>query len=845
MRNRLIPDRHFRSQCPVSCTPCGFWIQAALLLLCSPVVLHAANPALNLRIVAEDTPATGTVQVKIYAAQPAQIGAGALTMDFDPAIFGAISNVAVFSSAGDAQGYAHVSGQHIDAHFTAPSGGIGQLPGMPICQISIPVLPGVRAGATSAITLDPTGTPANTFQQSGPSWADLSGNLYTVTVSPTTFHVGGTMSVQTVTPGGGVQPQGTVIRILGTGFDTSTSVTIDNVAVASTQLVSPQEIDVMPAGTIEMTGRRVHVGNIDYFASLPSTQPGAGGLHVLVPLQTYSLAQFGYPTNYKIHITLALQNPTLSPVIVTFFDYLNAAPLIETITIPPGGAQVLDTLSIRPGGNTGGNFFMSASAPIRIEQYVDAFSFVPPDNESVFPPIPLDPATANYIASPGPLFWNWQQGTPAPQPQTIQVTPGPTFTVSVSPAAQKWLTVAPLQGSTPVALTFTPNVASLAAGSYTGTVTVTSPLPAGTTGIPAPQFTALVALNVLTANQIYVANPAGSTSYPAGPNGVQLGSAHLAGSAFVNVASTGGAVPFTASVTTQSGGNWLVVTPTSGATPATITVAENAGAPMGGPWLGQLTIKSATNTLTVPIQLNGPGDPSATPPPILAALTNAGSFQPFALAPGEIVSLFGTNLGAAPATFTLDPQGHLPTALNGTQVLIAGQPAPLLYTSAGQINAIVPYEVPAGAATVQVVSSTATSATWQMPVAPSAPGLFTLDGGLGPAAVVNQDGSINGPSNPAPIGTVIQLYATGGGQTDPASATGSVSPSAAPTVLPVTVTIGGLDAPVQYHGAAPTEVAGLIQINAVIPTGAPADAVPVIITVAGRPSPPAVSLAVR
>src|SRR5665811_1312735 len=121
------------------------------------------------------------------------------------------------------------------------------------------------------------------------------------------------------------------------------------------------------------------------------------------------------------------------------------------------------------------------------------------------------------------------------------------------------------------------------------------------------------------------------------------------------------------------------------------------------------------------------------------------------LAPGELISIFGIGIGAAPTGFTLDAKGNLPPTIGGTQVLINGKPAPLLYVSASQINAIVPYEVGAsGTATIQVVSNGLQSASWGIPLAPSAPALFAIDSnGVGQAAVLNQDNSVNTASNPA------------------------------------------------------------------------------------------------
>jgi uncharacterized protein (TIGR03437 family) len=118
-------------------------------------------------------------------------------------------------------------------------------------------------------------------------------------------------------------------------------------------------------------------------------------------------------------------------------------------------------------------------------------------------------------------------------------------------------------------------------------------------------------------------------------------------------------------------------------------------------------------------------------------------------------------------------------------------------------------------------------------VVPSAPGIFTDDSsGSGQAAILNQDYSLNSATNPAPQGSYISVYATGGGQTNPPDSTGATAQGAAGITLPVTATIGGQNAPVLYAGHAPEEVAGVMQVNLQVPTGITGDQ-PVIITIGG------------
>jgi uncharacterized protein (TIGR03437 family) len=164
------------------------------------------------------------------------------------------------------------------------------------------------------------------------------------------------------------------------------------------------------------------------------------------------------------------------------------------------------------------------------------------------------------------------------------------------------------------------------------------------------------------------------------------------------------------------------------------------------------------------------------------------------------------------------------------------------------VAAIVPYGITGTTAQVTVTYQGQTSATASVSVASSAPGIFSLDStGQGQAAAINQDGvTVNGAATPAKIGDIISLYATGEGQTTPAGVDGKPAslPYAQPN-LPVTVTVGGQNAPVRYAGGAPGLVAGLMQVNVQIPAGIQAgNAVPVVLRVGDAFSQSGVTIAV-
>jgi len=207
---------------------------------------------------------------------------------------------------------------------------------------------------------------------------------------------------------------------------------------------------------------------------------------------------------------------------------------------------------------------------------------------------------------------------------------------------------------------------------------------------------------------------------------------------------------------------------------------------------------------------------------IVSAASGVGA----AISPGEIVSLFGSNFGpSAPAVAQPDANGYYGTTLAGTTVSIGGYNAPILYTSTSQINAIVPYEVAVSTPATVTVNYQGQSvlSSDSIPVASSALSLFTLySTGVGQAAAVNQDGTINTPSSPAHQGDIISLYLTGEGQTIPAGVDGKPASltdlGLIPTpVMQLTAQLSNQPALITYQGGAPGIVAGLMQVNVQIP----------------------------
>jgi uncharacterized protein (TIGR03437 family) len=232
-----------------------------------------------------------------------------------------------------------------------------------------------------------------------------------------------------------------------------------------------------------------------------------------------------------------------------------------------------------------------------------------------------------------------------------------------------------------------------------------------------------------------------------------------------------------------------------------------------------------------------------------SSVVNAASFLSGPLAPGEIVTVFGTGFGPGRLTPLRLAAGLVNTTLGGTSVLFDGVPAPLIYTVENQLSAVVPYSVAGKSSTkVQVEYRGTRSAAVTLQLAPASPAIFTLDSsGRGAGAILNQDSSVNSPANPAQVGSVVSIFATGEGQTSPAGVDGKPGSGQAPhSILPVSVTIGGQTVTPAYAGGVSGSVAGLMQVNVQIPSGIQTgSAVPVLLKVGNGSSQAGVTIAVR
>ena len=175
------------------------------------------------------------------------------------------------------------------------------------------------------------------------------------------------------------------------------------------------------------------------------------------------------------------------------------------------------------------------------------------------------------------------------------------------------------------------------------------------------------------------------------------------------------------------------------------------------------TVHAAGTTGLVSAFPEGSAPGQAATPHLYGTSNSAGGSLGGRIAPGELISIYGLNFGPPqPAWASVDESGFLPTTLGGVSLTMDGKLLPLLYVSGTQVNAIAPVELTPGAiSNLQLTFNGSAELSFRTAVVAAMPQVFRNPDGS--AAAINQDGTINSPTNPAPIGSIVSIWATGTG----------------------------------------------------------------------------------
>jgi uncharacterized protein (TIGR03437 family) len=251
-----------------------------------------------------------------------------------------------------------------------------------------------------------------------------------------------------------------------------------------------------------------------------------------------------------------------------------------------------------------------------------------------------------------------------------------------------------------------------------------------------------------------------------------------------------------------------------------------------------IIIPSTAGLLIFHTPLAGPA-PATT----ASAVVNTASQQAGAIAPGEILTIHGTNLGPSIAQTAVSSAGVLPSSLSRVEVRFGQLTGTPLLASEGQINVVAPFGFQPGATVdLQVLYYGIPSAKIPLPVVAAAPALFTRDGtGSGPVTVTNQDGTVNTPSPP---GSVVTLRGTGGGAFAGA-VDGGIARRRVNLSGTVRVSVAGRDAQLLYAGTVPGLVSGIFELDVRLPSDAPSGQAAITVNIEGNDSPNGVTLEIR
>ena len=230
------------------------------------------------------------------------------------------------------------------------------------------------------------------------------------------------------------------------------------------------------------------------------------------------------------------------------------------------------------------------------------------------------------------------------------------------------------------------------------------------------------------------------------------------------------------------------------------------------------------NSVLSQIRFGGAGwaAPACLSPTVLNVATFYGDDK--GVAPGEFISLTGFGIGPDPGVaYQPDAQGMVPRQLAGVQVLFDGEPAPVIYAQSRQVNAQAPFELSGKTdTTISLVYNGVTVGSTTVKANAGRPGIFRKQPGAASQAVArNQEGTVNGTSNPAARGSIVTLWGTGFPPIDADCPTGGLNPPArVPLAAGWQVALSDISE-VVYAGSAPGQLCGIVQIDLVVAGSVP------------------------
>jgi uncharacterized protein (TIGR03437 family) len=627
---------------------------------------------------------------------------------------------------------------------------------------------------------------------------------------------------QTFTISNGAQP----------GTNLSPSVSAISTPVGWLGVVVGTETAGVTTVTVQVNASSVPEGNYTATITVSATQASNSPVNIAVTLRLARFSVISALPSALSFVAEPFKNPPPQALVVSnegvgvldpdaSAQTDSGGPWLFVINPPTTGEpttfQVLVSSATLPAGTyTGTVLITSATA----------------NNSPLRVPVTLEirAPTPTIALSPTSLRFSSDFGTnPAPQTFTVSNSDIGALAWGAS-SSVNWITLSPATGTAPSTVTVNVNTSGLQPGTYAVAVTISS-FSDNTTNSPQTVTVVVTVQAPIISVTPVITLGTTSLSFSGLPN------TNPPAAQTVSITNTStGTLNWSAAANTTTGGAWLSVSPASGTAPSTLSVSVDISRLAAGLYSGTITISSTgatatPATITVTLTLGVPKINAN-------GVVNAAHLQAAGLAPGGLITIFGTNLAAS--TRTPPPLPYLPDELGGTVVKIGtSSRARLSFVSPSQINAQVPPELTDATAAVKVSVAGLDSDPVTLPVRSFDPGLFTFSGDPGGAAAAlrSSDYSAVNASSPAQRGSVILLFGTGFGPVNPSVTSGQPGASKEPlnqTVEIPLVLIGGKPARVLFSGLAPGLV-GVFQVNVEVPAdAATGDSVSVVVGIGGR-----------
>lgn len=532
-------------------------------------------------------------------------------------------------------------------------------------------------------------------------------------------------------------------------------------------------------------------------------------------------------------------------LVFTYQEGSAALPAAQTVAVAAAAGTAPPLVNIAFGGSQWLTFTpFTGKAPLSIKvtvnpttlpvgQYSDTIGITTPETggDPVFIPVTLTikAVPSDLRVTPTTLSVTYRLGEPIPQPvYTHLSTTGVLLSYTAAITGTKWMRLTPASGAVfpgfRSSIAISTDITDLPPGALKGTLTISSP--------DAVTKTTTVTVNLT----IQPGVPAVTSLWP--PRVIR-------GSPDTTVTITGerffsgtviksGVVPLK---TTILGTNSLlaVIPAALMANPGNVPIIVSNPDPGGG----------AAHLMNLEV---------LPPGPLILAVVNAASQRPSNIAPGAVITIYGSGLGRDTLTAFDGNSPFVPSNMGGTKVSLNGESLPVIYSSARQVSAAAPNSLqPDRPGFLEIEYEDIKSVPYTVLSAKAAPAIFTTSGaGNGNAAAFQVDATtgtlvLNSDKTPAVKGDILVLYATGVGPTLPIPWDGFVATESSAVSIPnVSVLLGDVSADVLYAGAAPGLITGIVQINARIPDNPPTGkAVPLTVRVENIASPPGVTLYIK